>query len=128
MKLLLDTHILIWAIVDHPKLSAEARRLLSSTRNPAYLSVASLWEIAIKTSLGKLSLGPNWSRTIADWIGANSVDVLPLGWAHCTRVARLPFVHRDPFDRLLVAQALEEKLTLLSVDPVFDGYGVERRA
>lgn len=128
MKLLLDTHMLIWAIVDHPRLSAEARRLLASTRNPAWISMASLWELSIKVSIGKLDLGTHWSRTVADWLQANAVDLLPLGWAHITQVARLPWHHRDPFDRLLVAQALQEKLTVLSADTSFDAYGVERRA
>lgn len=116
MRILLDTHILIYAMVDDPRLSEVSRRLIVDPKNEAYLSLASVWEIAIKVSIGKLRLGTYWSRSISDWIGRNQVQLLPIEWSHLTRVAGLAFHHSDPFDRLLVAQAIEEKLVLVSQD------------
>lgn len=125
MKLLLDTHILVWAMVGDPRLSPAARRLIEDARQPVCTSLASIWELGIKISIGKLKLGKLWSRSVADWLRENAVEVLPLRWEHCTRIASLPFHHRDPFDRMLVAQALEDRLRLVTDDAVFSAYGVD---
>lgn len=125
MRILLDTQILIFAMVGDPRLSDTSRRLIVDQKNDAYFSLASLWEIAIKVSIGKLKLGNYWSRSVSDWIGRNQVQLLPIDWSHLTRVASLEFHHNDPFDRLLIAQAIEEKLLLVSQDLRMAEYGIE---
>ena len=120
--LLLDTHLLLWAAFDPDRLSPKARQTLQSRQTPLAFSLASFWEIAIKTSLGRpgFSIDPVLlHRTLL----AEGFSELPIRAAHLGRVATLPWVHRDPFDRLLVAQAAEEKLTLLTVDATLRRYG-----
>jgi PIN domain nuclease of toxin-antitoxin system len=126
MKLLLDTHTFLWFIIGSPKLSEKARALIEDTRNERLLSTASLWEMAIKHSLGKLSLGQPFEVLIPQQLERNSIEILPITVAHLAVVVTLPFHHRDPFDRLLIAQAAVERLSVLTVDPAFDAYAVER--
>lgn len=112
MRMLLDTHIFLWAVTDSPRLSPAARtRILQA--QAVHVSSASLWEIAIKTSLGKLDA--DLSQLLAV-LGPSGFTELPVSAAHAARVRDLPFHHRDPFDRLLVAQALHEPLLLLTAD------------
>jgi PIN domain nuclease of toxin-antitoxin system len=125
MKLLLDTHTFLWFINDSPQLSADAKNLLESEVD-LLLSVASLWEIAIKTSLGKLTLPDTYDKFIPQQLTLNEIEILPISVAHLALVATLPFHHRDPFDRLLIAQAIVEQISIVSIDIVFDSYTVNR--
>ncbi len=119
---LLDTHLLLSASFEPQRLSAKASKLLQSRDVPLMFSLASLWEVAIKTSLGRsdFSVDPEMLHRA---LLAEGLLELPVRAAHLTRVAGLPWVHRDPFDRLLVAQAAEEKLTLLTVEATLRRYG-----
>lgn len=128
MKLLLDTHTVLWMVSDDPRLPASARKLIVAA-NEVHWSIASLWEIGIKLSLNRpdFQLGPAWSRAIPDEMQRNQVSRLDLTPSHCELVSKLPWHHRDPFDRLIVAQAIGSKLTLISRDERLDDYGVKRR-
>lgn len=120
MRLLLDTHILLWWLADSPELPEAYRKLVSDTRNTCYVSAVSVWEIAIKVGLGKLTVPANY----LDVVRSQGFVELPISWGHAQAVLRLPEHHRDPFDRLLVAQCAEEGITLLSVDENVRKYGV----
>ena len=115
MKLLLDTHILIWAILNDPRLSAAARRLLDDPRNEVWVSAVSYCEIAIKRSLGRSRLACS-TTDIADYVDQCGLPVLDLRPAHVKTLETLPWHHRDPFDRMLVAQALTEPMRLVTQD------------
>ena len=122
MRLLVDTHVLLWAIDSPEKLSAAARGALLAEDNAVSVSTASLWEIAIKLSLGRIALDLDWFAMIEAGrvrIGARWLSVEA---SHCREVAVLPWHHRDPFDRLLVAQAMYEDMTLVSRDRVLVDY------
>ncbi len=127
MNLLLDTHTALWFFWDDPQLSAAAKALIVDPANRKLLSVASCWEVAIKTSTGKLKLGEPARTFFPRQIANNNFDLLPVSLEHATAVETMPFHHRDPFDRLLAAQALVEGMPLVSADPGFDAYGVTRR-
>lgn len=126
MRLLLDTHVFLWWVTDAPELSAKARKVIADEANACYLSLASCWEMAIKASLGKLRLAGALDRFIPEQLAANGFSLLNIDFRHTARIEALPFHHRDPFDRLLVAQAQVEKLTLVSADAVLSEYGVKR--
>ena len=126
MRLLLDTHAFLWWVQDAPELSKKARANIADPDNECLLSLASCWEIAIKVSLGKLTLPNPIERFVPEQLAANRFRQLDIGFRHVARVAGLTFHHRDPFDRLLAAQALEETLTMVTADPVFRRYGVKR--
>jgi PIN domain nuclease of toxin-antitoxin system len=125
MRLLLDTHAFLWWIADDARLSKRARSAIARRRDECFVSVASCWEIAIKVSLEKLILESPVDRFIPEQLAVNSFGLLPIEFAHVARVARFAF-HRDPFDRLLAAQAVIEDLTLVSADPIFRRYGAKR--
>ena len=127
MKLLLDTHAILWMVADDPRLPEKVRRKIQSAEDLAW-STASLWEIGIKLSLNRpdFLLGANWERLIPEEMARNGIRRLDLQPAHCVAVSRLAWHHRDPFDRLLAAQAKSEGRRLLSCDPVFDAYEVGR--
>lgn len=126
MRLLLDTHTLLWWLANDPRLSAPAHETVANPRNDCFVSLASCWELAIKASLGKIRLANPVERFIPDELAANDFQLLPIEFKHVARVESLPFHHRDPFDRLLAAQALTERMTIASADVVFDAYGVKR--
>jgi PIN domain nuclease of toxin-antitoxin system len=126
MKLLLDTHTFLWWVAASGELSRKARSAVGSVRNECFVSVASGWEIAIKVSLGKLRIDGALDRFLPEQLAANGFQALAIDLKHTARVATLPFHHRDPFDRLLVAQALEEDLAMVTADPVIAKYGVNR--
>ena len=128
MRLLLDTHALLWWVDGGGKLSATQRRAIGRAGNQVFVSVASAWEMAIKASLGKLQLASPVGDYIARHLVANRFQLLNITLEHAARVEALPYHHRDPFDRLLVAQAKEENLTVISKDPLFARYGVRRVA
>ncbi len=125
MKLLLDTHTILWMVSDDPRLPDSARRMILAAEDLAW-STASLWEIGIKLSLQRpdFQLDQGWERLIPEEMSLNGITRVDLLPAHCAAVSKLPWHHRDPFDRLLAAQALCEKRKLLGCDPVFEAYGV----
>lgn len=125
MKLLLDTHTFLWFIEDSPKLSAEAKGLLESEAD-LLLSIASIWEMAIKISIGKLSLASPFDEFISEQLSKNTIKLFPIRLAHLGLVSTLPFHHRDPFDRLLIAQAITEQCPIVSIDDKFDAYSIRR--
>jgi PIN domain nuclease of toxin-antitoxin system len=126
MRLLLDTHAFLWWVDDAPELSVKAREAIADPSNECLLSLASCWEMAIKVSLGKLRLAGTVERFIPEQLAVNRFGTLDIGFRHVARVANLPFHHRDPFDRLLAAQAEEDRLLIVSADRIFEQYGVKR--
>lgn len=126
MRLLLDTHAFLWWVDGGRRLSKRARTAIRRPSRVCSVSLASAWEMAIKASLGKLRLPIPVARFFSEQLAANHFDVLGLDLRHIELVSTLPFHHRDPFDRLLVAQALTEDLAIVSADPVFEQYGVRR--
>jgi PIN domain nuclease of toxin-antitoxin system len=119
VKLLLDTHILLWWLEDNPLLPESLRKLIRDPENTIFISAVALWEIWLKQSLGKLKLPPNFKELLE----LEEFENLPLTARQVAAVASLPWHHRDPFDRMLVAQAQVERLTLLSVDEDLPAYG-----
>lgn len=126
MTLLLDTHAFLWFCQDDPSLSAAAKSLIEDPENQKLVSIASCWEIAIKAGLGKLNLGEPAETYIPNALAQTGLQLLPISLAHATGVESLPAHHKDPFDRLLVAQALAEVIPLVSRDTAFDPYAVTR--
>lgn len=126
MKYLLDTHSLIWFIGGDSQLSTDARRLMDDEANQLYVSIASLWEMAIKFSTGKLNLGKPYADLFPEQLEINSIEILGITVDHLQITATLPFHHRDPFDRLLISQSLADALPIISVDSIFDNYDVVR--
>ena len=126
MKILADTHTFLWFVTDAPQLSAQAKMILEAQDTERFFSMASVWEIAIKTSLGKLTLRKPLEEFLPEQLAANRFTLLNIAAEHAFRVARLPLHHRDPFDRMLVAQCLAENLPLVSSDAALDAYGIKR--
>jgi PIN domain nuclease of toxin-antitoxin system len=124
MRLLLDSHTFLWWVKDDPALSRRARMAIADHDNECFLSHASVWEMTIKASLGKLRLPSTVECFVAEHCAANSFELLPITLAHIASVEALPFHHRDPFDRLLVAQSRQERMTLVSRDPSLKAYGI----
>ncbi|MBR0367301.1 MAG: type II toxin-antitoxin system VapC family toxin [Clostridia bacterium] len=120
---LLDTHAFLWFLNDDQKLPQRIRELIC-TASPLYISIASFWEMAIKTSLGKLTLPASVSEMMKT-CEEMSIGIVPIKAAHLERLQALPDHHRDPFDRLIICQALEEKLTVLSADEKFTHYDID---
>jgi PIN domain nuclease of toxin-antitoxin system len=120
-RLLLDTNVAVWLLLaDRKRVSATAVEALEDEQNQVALSAASVWEIAIKRSLGKLTIADGWAAAL----GRLGFDPMPVTWIHAEAVERLPWHHRDPFDRLLVAQATVERYTMVSADSRLAAYGV----
>jgi len=126
MNLLLDTHAFLWFIASDPRLSNQAQSLIQTPANRRLLSMASLWEMAIKVSLGKLMLAQPFDQFIPRQLQLNQIEVLAIELSHLAAVVAMPFHHRDPFDRLMAAQCQIEGLPIVSNDPVFDAYSVRR--
>jgi len=126
MKLLLDTHTLLWLVDGNPNLSTGAQAALCDSANALFLSVASVWELSIKTSRTnpQLTLNDPLDQYIAKWTAAYQIQVLPIDLSHALHVAGLPKHHADPFDRLLISQAQVEAMTLVSADRKFALYSV----
>jgi PIN domain nuclease of toxin-antitoxin system len=124
MTVLLDTQAFLWWVTDDARLSRRAARTIAAS--PCLLSVASCWEMAIKTSLGKLELTGAISRFVQEQLEVNGFGLLAVSLEHACGVADLPFLHRDPFDRLLAVQARHDELPIVSADPIFTKYGVRR--
>mgnify|MGYP003341219712 FL=1 len=119
MRLLLDTHLVLWWMGDMRELGKEARRLIADPGNSVFVSTVTLWEIWLKCSLGKLRVDSDLEERLRE----ESFEILPLAASHARRVGALAWHHRDPFDRMLVAQADEERMTLLTVDTRMGAYG-----
>lgn len=124
MKVLLDTHAFLWLIAGDERLSKKASTIFLDTKNSLYFSAASFWEISIKESLGKISLKKGWTQIIQDEMEINAIHWLPIEIRHCSKVAELPFHHRDPFDRMLIAQAMTEDMKILTRDHQFSDYPI----
>jgi PIN domain nuclease of toxin-antitoxin system len=124
MKVLLDTHTFLWWIMDDPQLSSRAREIMEAGDTEVFLSAASGWEIAIKSRLGRLKLPADLHSFMAEQLRINAIQVLPIQMAHALHVATLPDHHRDPFDRMLVAQSQLERLPILTGDPLIAQYAV----
>lgn len=123
MKLLLDTHAFLWAIGAHG-LSQSAQQAFLSTENELFLSAASYWEMCIKIGLGKLNIMPNWQARFEYEMVINQIQWLPIAQTHCQQITILPKHHRDPFDRMLIAQSLVEGMTLMTADARIQQYAV----
>ncbi|MGH8244126.1 MAG: type II toxin-antitoxin system VapC family toxin [Steroidobacteraceae bacterium] len=121
MKLLLDTHLLLWAAGQPDRLSAEAHALISKKENELFFSAASLWEVVIKRGLGRQDFEAD-ARLLRRGLLDNGYDELPIASEHVVAIEGLPSIHRDPFDRVLLAQAQVEGITLLTADPVVAQY------
>lgn len=126
MNYLLDTHSLIWFIGGDEQLSNEAREEIENEENIIFVSTASLWEISIKSSIGKLKLGKPFEELFPQYLVENEIDILDIKIQHLQALISLPFHHRDPFDRLIICQSLVEKLTIIGKERLFDDYGIER--
>jgi PIN domain nuclease of toxin-antitoxin system len=125
VRALIDTHVLLWWLLDDERLSSKARRAFSSGRSTLLWSAASSWELAVKISLGKLSLPGPLRSYLPRKLREQRITPLAVEHSHAFRVAELPPHHRDPFDRLLVAQAQVEKLHIITADPRLDEYDVK---
>ncbi len=126
MRVLLDTHAFLWFVTDDPKLGAVGRATIADPDHEILFSPASYWEIAIKVSLGKYPLSVPFETFITQGIESNDLTILPIEPKHAAALSALSFHHRDPFDRLLVAQALSESIPILSADLAFDAYPITR--
>ena len=126
MRLLLDTHSFLWMSLDESKLSEAAREIIADLENDLLLSPASYWEIGIKISTGKYLLSESLDSFVGREVERNDLQILPIEPRHAAEVTRLPFHHRDPFDRMLVAQAIVEKVPIISADVQLDAYGIKR--
>ncbi|MHB8626012.1 MAG: type II toxin-antitoxin system VapC family toxin [Aggregatilineales bacterium] len=124
MKYLLDTHIFIWLDSEPTKLSAKVADLCSNKKNQLFLSIASVWEMQIKIQLGKLTLPASLKKTIIEQQTTNAIQLLPIELKHVLNLSSLPNHHKDPFDRMLIAQARAERVRLVSNDPAIAKYGV----
>jgi PIN domain nuclease of toxin-antitoxin system len=124
VRVLLDTHAFLWWVADSPKLSADAREIIASEDNEPIFSVVSAWEIAIKVSVGKLEIPDSPEKFVTEQLSRNDLEVLPIHLRHALQAYDLPDYHRDPFDRLLVAQTRAEDLTVLTADPLIARYPV----
>ena len=121
MRVLIDTHTFIWFVKDSGEISSNARSLIVPPENDVFISIASIWEISIKTTIGKLRLDGGFERVLPDLI-ENSIEILEITFAHTLKNNQLPFHHRDPFDRMIAAQAIVEGIHLVSIDDSFDPY------
>jgi PIN domain nuclease of toxin-antitoxin system len=126
MKILLDTQAFLWIISDAPELSKEAKKIFLDQENDLFLSLVSIWEMAIKSSLGKLKLKQPIDKFLPAQLQENSILQLDISFRHVVGVTSLLFHHRDPFDRLIISQAILENLPILSCDEVFDAYNIQR--
>lgn len=121
MNVLLDTHVLIWVLENNPKLSGEAKKTIINGKNMVFVSVVSIWEISIKKAMGKLDVPDN----LAQEIEQHRFTLLDINYDHAQLAGELPNIHKDPFDRMLIAQTKIEKLTLITADKVINKYDVK---
>jgi PIN domain nuclease of toxin-antitoxin system len=122
MRILIDTHVFIWWTSDTKKLSQRVYNLLRDSTTEATLSIVSIWEMQIKSSLGKLEFRTELSELVKAEIDRNQIELLPLSLSHIYALNNLPHYHRDPFDRILIAQSIDTNLQIVSIDQKFDDY------
>lgn len=121
MKLLWDTHTFLWFLAGSNEISSKVRQTIENPSNEHFISIAGLWEISIKTALGKLTIQGGYQTVIQD-VTDNGIQILSINFAHTVQQNQLPLHHRDPFDRLIVSQAMVEGMNLISRDDIFDEY------
>ena len=121
MNLILDTHIILWWLDDNDSLPKKYRQEIADRNNICFVSAASVWEISIKSAIGKLDIPDNYLEVLLD----QNFREIPISWQHASKVRYLPMHHKDPFDRLLIAQAIVEDLMFLSVDKIISKYDVK---
>lgn len=126
MKFILDTHVFLWFISGIPKLSESTRHAIEDMANERWISVASLWEMSIKASIGKLNISLPFPELVKQHVYQNAMGLLPIKPEHVETLRILPFHHKDPFDRLIISQSIVEEMTILSHDSIFDDYGIKR--
>jgi PIN domain nuclease of toxin-antitoxin system len=124
MNLLLDTHTFLWFVNDDPRLSDRLKDLIENENNVSYLSIASLWEMSIKYNLGKLTLAPSYEEFVEREVISSSITLLNIELEYLKINATLPFHHRDPFDRIIIAQSMAENIPIITVDSVFNKYSI----
>jgi len=122
MKYLLDTHTLLWIIDENARLSEKSRSIFLDMTNDIYLSSASLWELSIKVSLNKIEINNTFENFIQDHVLGNDIKIMKIELPHIIRVSKIPFHHRDPFDRMIIAQSIEDNIPVISGDKIFDRY------
>ncbi|AFY49650.1 hypothetical protein Nos7524_3876 [Nostoc sp. PCC 7524] len=125
MRLMLDTHTFLWFIEGSLNLSDTAKNLIEDQRNQRFLSIASLWEMSIKVSIGKLQLGMNFAELVKQQVYGNAIELLEIRPEHLDKLAQLPFYHKDPFDRLIISQSLVESIPIVTKDSMFESYPVQ---
>jgi len=125
MKLLLDTHTFLWFIGGNINLSNTARNAIENINNQRFISIATLWEISIKVSIGKLKIGLAFTELVEQEVYGNAIEILEISSEHLDELVKLPFHHKDPFDRLIIAQSLVEDAILISKDAVFQSYPIK---
>ena len=121
MQYLIDTHVFLWFVSQSKELSPTAGTLIEDGQNEVFISIASLWEISIKTAIGKLAINGKY-ETVIDDVNDNSIEILPVNFAHTVEQNRLPFHHRDPFERIIVSQSIIKNMNFVSADAIFDDY------
>ncbi|KAB2833543.1 MAG: type II toxin-antitoxin system VapC family toxin [Candidatus Dadabacteria bacterium] len=126
MNLVLDTHAFLWIVSDDKKLSRKTKKLFLNKSNDIYLSAASIWEMAIKISLGRLTLDEPLESFIETHAVGNNIKILDIKSKHLYKIENLPFHHRDPFDRIIIAQCMIENYFIVGSDKAFDSYPVSR--
>ncbi|HEY9813305.1 MAG TPA: type II toxin-antitoxin system VapC family toxin [Candidatus Sericytochromatia bacterium] len=124
MRLLLDTHTFLWFIAGSLNLSDTARNLIQEQENQKFLSIAGLWEMSIKASIGKLEVGMTLTELVKREVYGNAIDLLEIRPEHLDELAKLPFHHKDPFDRLMISQSLVENIPIVSRDSAYRSYPV----
>jgi PIN domain nuclease of toxin-antitoxin system len=125
MKYLIDTHVLLWLATDNPALSKKVKRIFLNEENEIYLSFASIWEMAIKMSLNKLTLKLPLKKFIEEHIVGNGIKLLEIKVNHLLEIEKLPFHHHDPFDRLIISQSIAESIPIITSDTNFDDYDIK---
>jgi len=124
MNILLDTHVFLWFVNDDPRLSDHLKYLVEHEDNVIYLSLASLWEISIKSNLGKLNVGNSYTEFVEAEIIQSRINLIEIKLEHFKINATLPFHHRDPFDRLIIAQSMAENIPIITLDSAFEQYSI----
>ena len=126
MRILLDTHAFLWFVTDDKRLPREWLPIIGDRSNSVYLSIGSLWEIAIKSGLGKLKLSVTFRTLVEEHLESKGFTILPITSLHLIELERLPNHHRDPFDHLVIAQSIADNLSILTTDWQFDHYNIQR--
>ena len=126
MRLLLDTHTFIWYVTDNPRLSPHVKLLIEDENNEKLVSIASIWEMAIKDSIGRLNFSLPFIEFVGQQLTVSNIRLLEINLQHIEVVASVPLHHRDPFDRLIIAQSMAQQIPILSVDAIFDACAIAR--